>query len=107
MVPCISTPTASMRQASIAMSCVAAASAGARTQRARRASHGESRSRRVIHDERRVIGESRVLEYECALQDVAQSRRDHLVVDAPADVLGVRLPAIAPPRIGFAFRGRI
>src|SRR6478752_8325812 len=57
----------------------------------------------VVHDERRVVGEARLRMDRARTQPVAQRRRHDLVIDAPADVLGARRAAVAPPRVILAF----
>ena len=57
----------------------------------------------VVDDEGRVVGEARLRMDRARTQPVAQRRRHDLVIDAPADVLGARRAAVAPPGVILAF----
>src|SRR5207342_3951221 len=56
----------------------------------------------VVDDEGRVVGETRLGMDRARTQPVAQRRRHDLVIDPPADVLGARRAAIAPPGVVLA-----
>src|SRR5688572_26720388 len=58
----------------------------------------------VVHHVGRVVGVARLLLDETGLEPRRQRGRDELVVDAPADVVGTRRAAVAPPGVVLAFR---
>src|SRR3954470_15646115 len=53
----------------------------------------------IVDRQRRVIGEALLLVNAAASRRRCDAGRRDLIIDAPADVLGPRLPAIGPPRI--------
>jgi len=57
----------------------------------------------VIHEQRRMIGKALRLVDRYRSHLAAKPRGDHLIIDAPTDVLGPRLTAIRPPRILIIF----
>src|SRR5690606_40917908 len=61
-----------------------------------------SRSQGVVHGVGRVVGEARRRRDRAVAQALAQRRGRELVVDAPADVLGARGAAVAPPGVVLA-----
>ncbi len=58
----------------------------------------------VVDDQRRMIGEAAGFVDRRRARGCGDARRRDLVVDAPADILGPRLPAIGPPGILFGPR---
>src|SRR4029077_1508570 len=66
-----------------------------------------SKPPRVFDDQGRVVAESARLVHLAAARPRRQLGCGDLVVDAPADVVGPGLAAVAPPRIGLAGRFRV
>src|SRR5262245_5952164 len=60
----------------------------------------------ILYGERRVVREALLLVDRHASRGRGELRRCDLVVDAPAHVLGIGLPAVAPPGIALARRLR-
>src|SRR6476620_6238428 len=58
----------------------------------------------VFDQERRVVREPRRRGDLACAQTIAQRWRHQLVIDAPADVLGARRAAVAPPGVVLALR---
>src|SRR5690606_29791200 len=58
----------------------------------------------VVDNERRVVGEALLAVDRAGTQALAQRRGYELVVDAPADIVGARRAAVAPPGVVLAFR---
>src|SRR5580658_2043778 len=84
------------------------ASSGSRAPRA--ALVGRPRARRsksVVHDEGGVVREAPLLVYGGTPRAAGHGGADHLVVDAPADVVGARLAAVRPPRVEVRSRAQL
>src|SRR5437868_1832206 len=58
-----------------------------------------ARSKIVVHEERCVIREAPLRVYRGGARLAGERAAHHLVVDAPADVVGARPPAVRPPGI--------
>src|SRR4029077_6821030 len=64
-------------------------------------------SKIVVHDERGVVGEASPLVYGGRARPPRERAAHHLLVDAPADVLGVGLPTVGPPGVQIRFAAHL